>query len=124
MYNGNHILYESKVYNSLVKTSNLGNGTTAGGGSPCTSAGNVVAFGCTEECLIATIFGVKQRGQPGQHAFVHSTGEGCVKAKQVHYHDALFVKQITVIALALVTAEPFVCWGTHAHWEPYHRCTC
>ena len=64
----------------------------------------MVAFGCTEEHLLATIFGVKQRGQPGQHAFVHSTGEGYVKAKQGHYHDALTVKQNTVVALI---AEPF-----------------
>ena len=98
-------------HNPIVKTTNLGNGTTAGGGSPCTSAGNVVAFGCTEEHLLATIFGVKQRGQPNlagwparHHAFVHDTGEGYVKAKQGHYHDALSVKQNTVIALV---AEPF-----------------
>ena len=81
-----------------------GNGTPAGGGSPCTSAGNVVAFGCTEESLLNTIFGVKQRGHPGQHAFAHHRGEGYVKAKQGHYHDALSVKQNTVIALI---AEPF-----------------
>eukprot|EP00966_Prymnesium_polylepis_P007656 175493-Prymnesium_polylepis.1 len=44
-HNGmNHVLYESKVYTPLKRSDNLGNGTARSGGSPCTAAGNLVAF--------------------------------------------------------------------------------
>ena len=43
-HNGNHVLYESKVYTPLKTSDNLGNGTARGGGSPSTAAGNLVAF--------------------------------------------------------------------------------
>ena len=37
--NGNHVLYESKVYSSLIKSANnQGGGTSSGGGYPSTVA--------------------------------------------------------------------------------------
>ena len=98
-HNGNHILYESKVYNELKQTTNYGNGTAAGGGSPSTSAGDTVAFGCTEEYLLQLIFGNKQRGSPSDPTFRHDTGIGYVAASLGHYDDAMTVKQNTVLAL-------------------------
>ena len=63
--NGNHSLYEAKVYSSLCKL-NLGTGTSGGGGSPSTSAGDLVTFGCTEEWLLADIYGCKERGSTAE----------------------------------------------------------
>ena len=52
--NGNHVLYESKCTSGLCKSKkNLGTGTNDGGGSPGNSAGDRVAFGCTEDELCA-----------------------------------------------------------------------
>ena len=98
--NGNHVLYESKVYTALQKSTNYGNGTREGGGSPSTAAGDVVGFGCTEERLLHMIFGAKERGRPGDRPFDHTTGVGYVKPRhRGHYHDALRVKQNTVFGL-------------------------
>ena len=98
-HNGNHVLYESKVYTSLRTTVNKGNGTASGGGSPSTADGDTVAFGCTEESLLHAIFGCKARGSPQDGAFVHATGAGWVRAHAGHYDDAIRVKQNTVLAL-------------------------
>ena len=97
--NGNHVCYESKVYSSVKKTVNLGNGTAAGGGSPSTAAGNIVAFGCTEEALLAEIIGVHKRGRPADGPFDHATGTGWVKERKGYYHDAITNKKNTVVLL-------------------------
>ena len=98
--NGNHVLYESKVYSSLVKyANNQGGGTSNGGGSPSTVAGDRVAFGCCEERLMVEIFGCKARGRAEDGAFDHATGRGWVRARDGYYHDAIHVKDNTVVAL-------------------------
>ena len=61
--------------------------------------GHLVAFGCTEEKLIHTIFGCKERGMPSDGAFRHATGEGWVKAHKGHYHDALHVKKNMTVGI-------------------------
>ena len=98
------MLYESKVYTSLRTQVNLGNGTRQGGGSPSTADGDTVAFGCTEESLLHTIFGCKARGTDQDEPFDHSSGLGWVQAHSGHYDDAMRVKENTVLALI---GEPF-----------------
>ena len=98
-FNGNHVLYESKVYSCLAKTVNKGGGSARLGGSPSTAAGDLVAFGCTEEHLLCMIFGCKARGTSHEGPFDHTTGAGWVQASKGHYHDAIVNKQNTVLAL-------------------------
>ena len=103
--NGNHSLYEAKVYSSLCKSKrNLGTGTSGGGDSPSTSAGDLVAFGCTEEWLLADIYGCKERGSAAEGAFKHDSGEGWVQARRGCYHDGIHVKKNEVHAMI---ANPF-----------------
>jgi len=98
--NGNHVLYESKLCSPLRKTDNLGTGTSAGGATPSTAAGNVVAFGCTEEAMLHLIRGCKARGGPADgHRFDRSTGAGHVREHAGHYHDALTNKLNEVVEL-------------------------
>ena len=68
--------YESKVYTPLKTSDNLGNGTAHGGGAPSTAAGNLVAFGCTEEKLLRDIYGARPRGTAVDSPFNHTTGLG------------------------------------------------
>ena len=98
-HDGNHVLYESKVYTSLKTSDNLGNGTARGGGSPSTAAGNLVAFGCTEEKLLRDIYGARPRGAAADGPFNHTTGLGWVAAQAGYYTDAIKNKKNTVIAL-------------------------
>ena len=60
--NGNAVLYESKCWTQLKTSDNLGGGTPAGGGSPSTAMGHLVAFGGTEETLLHQNIGCKARG--------------------------------------------------------------
>jgi hypothetical protein len=101
--NGNHVCYESKVYTPTKKSVNLGGGTRDGGGKPSTAAGNLVAFGCTEEQLLYEIVGARERGRQADGPFDHSTGTGWVKAHDGYYCDALHVKKNTVVALIAET---------------------
>ena len=101
--NGNHELYESKVYTAASAKNNKGGGTAKGGGSPSTAAGHLVAFGCTEERLLVDNFGCKARGAPTDGAFNHDVGEGWVQAREGCYHDALTVKKNT---LKLLIGDP------------------
>ena len=93
------MLYESKVYTPLKTSDNLGNGTTRGGGSPSTAAGDLVAFGCTEEKLLRDIFGARPRGAAADGPFSHTTGLGRVAEQAGYYNDATKNKKNTVIAL-------------------------
>jgi hypothetical protein len=65
---GNHVCYESKVYTPVKESINLGGGMHDGGGKPSTAAGNLVAFGCTEELLLYEIVGARERGTAGRRA--------------------------------------------------------
>ena len=58
----------------------------------------LIAFGCTEEKLLHTIFGCKARGSESDKPFDHKSGEGWVRAHKGHYHDAIHVKKNTVFA--------------------------
>ena len=51
-------------------------GSTACGGAASSSEGHHLAFGNTEEELLRTILGSKQRGQPTDPPLDHSTGYG------------------------------------------------
>ena len=101
--NGNHVCYESKVYTPIKKTVNLGGGTRRDGGSPSTAAGNLVAFGCTEERLLYEIEGARERGRQADGPFDHGTGTGWVKAHDGYYRDAIYVKKNTVVPLIAET---------------------
>ena len=94
-HNGNHVLYESKVYTPLKMSDNLGTGTARGGGSPSTAAGNLVAFGCTEEKLLRDIYGARPRGAAADGPFNHATGLGWVAAQAGYYTDAIKDKKNT-----------------------------
>ena len=101
--NGNHVLYEVKVFSSLVTSSNLGTGTPAGGGGASTAMGHLVSFGCTEESIVVTNAGCKARGHPTEGAFDHATGLGWVARKTGVYHDGIHNKHNE---LRLVIANP------------------
>ena len=97
--NGNAVLYESKCWTQLKTSTNLGNGTRAGGGSPSTAEGHRVSFGCTEEKLLRDNLGCKARGDSSQGAFDHTTGTGWVREHRGAYHDAIHVKGNSVVML-------------------------
>ncbi len=90
--NGKAVLYETKCYSQLVTTVSLGKGQAGTGGKPSTAMGHRVGFGCTEERLLYMTLGCVERGDPSQGVFSHDTGEGWVKAKEGHYHDAIHTK--------------------------------
>jgi hypothetical protein len=79
-HNGNRVLYESKVYTPLKTSDNLGKTATARRAAaahrPSTAAGNLVAFGCTEEKLLRDIYGARPRGTAVDSPFNHTTGLG------------------------------------------------
>ena len=82
-------LYEIKAYTPYVAAAGRQLGTGyAGGGTPSTNDGHLIACGNTEEALVRTVLGLKQRGQPGE-AFNRSTGAGYVRATDGDYADAL-----------------------------------
>jgi hypothetical protein len=56
----------------------------------------VLGFGCTEERLLHITIGCKERGDPSQRTFSHTTGEGWVQAKEGHYDDAIHTKHNSV----------------------------
>ena len=89
---------------------NLGTGTNDGGGSPGNSAGDRVAFGCTEDELCAGgsgtmgvgIFGRAERGSPSDGPFRHEgerANTGWVAGRKGCYHDGNNVKKNEVYAL-------------------------
>ena len=86
------MLYESKCWTQLKMSNNLGGGTRAGGGSPSTAMGHLVAFGGTEETLLYQNIGCKARGDPSLGAFDHATGTGWVREHRGAYHDAMVNK--------------------------------
>ena len=90
--NGNAVLYESKCWTQLKMSNNLGGGTRAGGGSPSTAMGHLVAFGGTEETLLYQNIGCKARGDPSLGAFDHATGAGWVREHRGAYHNAMVDK--------------------------------
>ena len=67
-------------------------GTPAGGGSPSTAMGHLVAFGGTEETLLHQNIGCKARGDPSEGALDHATGAGWVREHHGVYHDAMVNK--------------------------------
>ena len=101
--NGMHELFESKVYTAAKTSNNWGGGTTQGGGSPSTSAGHLVSFGCTEEKLIVENVGCRARGGASEGPFSHATGVGWVRARPGCYRDAIVNKKNK---LRLLIADP------------------
>jgi hypothetical protein len=59
---GSHLLFEVKVYTPFLTSTALGHGSRRNGGAPSTSEGHHLAFGNTEEALLRTILGTRQRG--------------------------------------------------------------
>ena len=76
---------------------NHGTGRMQTGGKPSTAMGHCVGFGCTEEHLLYTTLGCKERGNPSQGPFRHTTGEGWVRAHEGHYNDAIHTKHMSVM---------------------------
>ena len=84
------MLYEVKVYTPFrVSGNSLGRGSRGCGGAPSTTEGYHLAFGNTEEDLLLTILGCKQRGLPSQPPLDHTTGYGYVAQHTGHYSDGL-----------------------------------
>ena len=69
--------------------STYANGFARGGGAPSTAEGHIVAFGGTEEDLIAKNLGLEQLGTRGEPARDRSTGSGFVAKRDGAYADAL-----------------------------------
>ena len=67
-------LYEFKCYAFAFLRRALGRGSARGGGAPSTAEGHIVAFGGTEEDLIAKNLGLEQLGTRGEPARDRSTG--------------------------------------------------
>ena len=111
--NGRHVLYESKLLSPLTKSVNLGNGTARGGGTPSTAAGDLVAFGCTEESMLYKCLGAKPRGVPNGAPFDPSTGLGWVEAHQGDYHDAIARKDNVVHVLLAETLGGITSYAHH-----------
>jgi hypothetical protein len=86
---GSHLLFEVKVYTPFLTSTALGHGSRRNGGAPSTSEGHHLAFGNTEEALLRTILGTRQRGQPSEPPLDHSTGYGYVAAHSGHYADGI-----------------------------------
>ena len=82
-------LYEFKCYAFAFLRRALGRGSARGGGAPSTAEGHIVAFGGTEEDLIAKNLGLEQLGTRGEPARDRSTGSGFVAKRDGAYADAL-----------------------------------
>ena len=96
--NGNHVLYEAKVWTSLKNTKKRGTGYQ-GGGTVATDKGHQVAFGCVEEDLLVTCLGTGERGRRSDGAFDHKTGRGFVAARPGDYTSAIKDKHNSVVVI-------------------------
>eukprot|EP00966_Prymnesium_polylepis_P157450 3638811-Prymnesium_polylepis.1 len=85
---GGDLCVENKAYFDLVPI-----GTSAA--TDTSLRGATHAFGNMEEKLIRSNFGVEARA--GEGGFDPSTGKGAVLRHQGVYHDALFVKENTLV---------------------------
>ena len=82
-------IWEWKCCSPLITSAALGNGSSKCGGAPSTVDGDRFAFGCTEEAMRRKVYGLRQRGKPGERAFDRRSGQGHVAPHDGDYADAL-----------------------------------
>ena len=83
-------IWEYKAFSWAVTAPNFGGGTPRTGSGPCTADGWWVALGGTEEHLVRSTLGLRERGTPGAHlASRRFDGVGWVRAHAGDYADGL-----------------------------------